>query len=265
MKKHIYIATILGTALFFQSCSNPKDGATIESSEAGADTIKVDTLFTEEKLGSPTDVKADPGIYQIKTLKYAYDELNQYIDAKTMETHFGKHYLGYINNLNTALKEANNSESNIVKLLKSEEAMQNNAIRNNAGGYYNHLLYFDIMSPNPSNLDEKSNLLAKINDTFGSQDELKAKLKEAATKRFGSGWAWLIVKEDGTLAVTSTPNQDNPLMSVVEEKGTPILGIDVWEHAYYLKYKNLRGDYVDSFFSVLDWKEVENNYNKVIK
>ena len=266
MKKHIYIAAILGTALFFQSCDNSKNGGTTESpTNMGDSIVEVDTLKVVEKLGSPTDVKADPGIYQIKTLKYAYDELNQYIDAKTMETHYGKHYLGYINNLNTALKEANNNESNIVKLLKSEEAMKNNAIRNNAGGYYNHLLYFDIMSPNPVQLDEKSALLDKINETFGSLDELKSKLKEAATKRFGSGWAWLIVKEDGTLAVTSTPNQDNPLMSVVEEKGTPILGIDVWEHAYYLKYKNLRADYVDAFFSVLDWKEVENNYSKVAK
>lgn len=264
MKKHIYIATILGTALFFQSCVDKK-GNTTETSTSADTIVAVDTLKVEENLGSPTDVKADPGIYQIKTLKYAYDELNQYIDAKTMETHYGKHYLGYINNLNTALKEANNSENNIVKLLKNDEAMKNNAIRNNAGGYFNHLLYFDIMSPTPGKLDDKSALLAKINETFGSVDELKAKLKEAATKRFGSGWAWLIVKEDGSLAVTSTPNQDNPLMSVAEEKGTPILGIDVWEHAYYLKYKNLRADYVDSFFNVLDWTEVENNYNKVVK
>ncbi|MBS7333016.1 MAG: superoxide dismutase [Weeksellaceae bacterium] len=265
MKKHIYIVAILGTALFFQSCENTKNGGTTETPTAGDSIVEVDSIKVEENVGSPTDVKADPGIYQIKTLKYGYDELSDYIDAKTMETHYGKHYLGYINNLNTALKDADISESNIVKLLNNESAMKNNAIRNNAGGYYNHLLYFDIMSPTPTQLDEKGALLTKINENFGSVNELKAKLKEAATKRFGSGWAWLIVKEDGSLAVTSTPNQDNPLMAIAEEKGTPILGIDVWEHAYYLKYKNLRADYVDAFFNVLDWKEVENNYSKVAK
>lgn len=263
MKKHIYLAAILAGSFAFYSC-DPKQNTTTDTNTV-TDSIAIDTIAVEEKLGSPTDVKADPGIYQIKTLKYGYDELSQYIDAKTMETHYSKHYLGYINNLNIALKEANNSENSIDKLLKNPEAMANNAIRNNAGGYYNHMLYFDIMSPNPVQLDDKSALLGKINETFGSIDELKAQLKEAATKRFGSGWAWLIVKSDGTLAITSTANQDNPLMSIAEVQGTPILGIDVWEHAYYLKYKNLRADYIDAFFEVLDWKEVENNYKKTLK
>ena len=265
MKKHIYISTFIAGAFLLQSCDNSNKSSVDTSSNN--DTIAVVDSLTvkEEPVGSPTDVKADPGIYQIKTLKYGYDELANYIDAKTMETHYSKHYLGYINNLNKALVEAGINEGDIVSLLKNDKAIEQKAIRNNAGGLYNHLLYFDIMSPTPTPLDEKGSLYAKINETFGSVDELKAKLKDAATKQFGSGWAWLIVKEDGSLAVTSTPNQDNPLMSVAEVKGSPILGIDVWEHAYYLKYKNLRADYVDAFFNVLDWKEVENNYKKVAK
>jgi len=264
MKKHIYIGALLGGIFLVTSCDNPKKDTSTTTNTT--DSVAVtDTLNPVEKVGSPTDVKADPGVYQIKTLKYGYDELSSYIDAKTMETHYGKHYLGYINNLNKALKDAGITEGDIVKLLKDDKALEKAGVRNNGGGLYNHLLYFDIMSPTPTQLDEKGPLLKKINDTFGSVDELKAKLKEAATKQFGSGWAWLIVKADGTLAVTSTPNQDNPLMSVAEVQGTPILGIDVWEHAYYLKYKNLRADYVDAFFNVLDWKEVENNYKKLSK
>jgi len=264
MKNHIYIAALLTSAFALQSCDKSNKAA--DTSTSVDSVVVVDTAQSAvEPVGSPTDVKADPGIYQIKPLKYGYDELAQYIDAVTMETHYGKHYLGYINNLNKALDEAKISESNIEKLLKDDNAIANKAIRNNAGGLYNHMLYFDIMSPTPAQLDEKGDLLKKINETFGSVDELKAKLKDAGTKQFGSGWAWLIVKQDGTLAVTSTPNQDNPLMSVAEEKGSPILGIDVWEHAYYLKHKNVRADYIDAFFNVLDWKEVENNYKKVTK
>ena len=265
MKKHIYIAALLTAAFGLQACdktSKAADTTTTVDSIAAADSTNV---VTEEPIGSPTDVKADPGTFQIKPLKYGYDELSTYIDATTMETHYSKHYLGYINNLNKALVDAGINKSNIVEILKDDKALAQAGVRNNAGGYYNHLLYFDLMSPNPEKLNDKGALQAKINETFGSVDELKAKLKEAATKQFGSGWAWLIVKADGTLAVTSTPNQDNPLMPVAEVQGTPILGIDVWEHAYYLKYKNLRADYVDAFFQVLDWKEVESNYNKVAK
>lgn len=263
MRRHIYIGVIICGVFLLQSCDK-KNKQNEELNDYPTDVV-VDSVEVVEKLGSPTDVKADPGIYQVKTLKYAYDELTDYIDPKTMETHYSKHYLGYVNNLNKALKEANISESDIVKLLQNDEAIKQSAIRNNAGGLYNHVLYFDIMSPTPGELDDKGDLLKKINETFGSVDELKVQLKDAATKQFGSGWAWLIVQPDGTLAVTSTANQDNPLMSVVEVQGTPILGIDVWEHAYYLKYKNLRADYVDAFFNVLDWKEVDNNYKKAIK
>lgn len=264
MKKHIYIATFLASTFIIQSCNN-KPNNVVETDKIVDSAIVVDSAKIKEKVGSPTNVKADPGIYQIKTLKYGYDELADYIDPTTMETHYSKHYLGYINNLNKALKEAGINESDIVKLLQDNKALGQTGVRNNAGGLYNHMLYFDIMSPTPQKLDENGDLLKKINETFGSVDGLKEQLKEAGTKQFGSGWAWLIVKEDGSLAVTSTPNQDNPLMSVAEVRGTPILGIDVWEHAYYLKYKNLRADYVDAFFNVLDWKEVEHNYKNIKK
>ncbi len=263
MKRHLYIATVIFSFFAFQACDNKsqQEGVT----ETKPSTEVKDSVKVEEPVGSPTDVKADPGVYQIKTLKYGYDELANYIDPKTMETHYGKHYLAYVNNLNKALKEANITEADLVNLLKDDNAIANKAIRNNGGGLYNHMLYFDIMSPTPNQLDDKSELLKQINETFGSLDGLKAQLKDAATKQFGSGWAWLILKPDGTLAVTSTPNQDNPLMSVAEVQGIPILGIDVWEHAYYLKYKNLRADYVDAFFNVLDWKQVENYYKKAKK
>ncbi len=248
--------SVIGVLFFAQSCDAKKDAATTTTSE----TVKNDTVKSEEPVGNPTDVKADPGTFQIKPLKYGYDELNQYIDAKTMEIHYSKHYLGYINKLNAALKEANNKSNDIVDILKKMD-MKNGALRNNAGGYYNHMLYFDIMSPTPQKAPT-GELKAKIDSTFGSVDELIKQLDDAGAKRFGSGWAWLVVKADGSLAVTSTANQDNPLMPEAEVAGTPILGIDVWEHAYYLKYQNKRDEYLKAFTNVLDWKQVEDNYKK---
>lgn len=258
MKKAFLFVPLVGALLALQSCESKK-----EATQENVPTEVTETTPTTpevEVTGSPTDVKADPGTFQIKPLKYGYDELSTYIDAKTMETHFSKHYLTYINNMNKALKEAGNKSSNIEDILRKMD-MNNGALRNNAGGYYNHLMYFDLMSPNPQ-AEPTGELLARINETFGSIEQLKDLLSDAAAKRFGSGWAWLVVKEDGQLAVTSTPNQDNPLMPGAETPGKPILGIDVWEHAYYLKYQNKRADYVTAFFQVLDWKEVESNFNK---
>ncbi|MGV0979488.1 superoxide dismutase [Empedobacter falsenii] len=257
MKKGIFLMSVLGVLLFVQSCETKKENADSTTKEV----VKQDTVqAAAEPVGNPTDVKADPGTFQIKPLKYGYDELNEYIDAKTMEVHFSKHYLGYINKLNTALKEANIKSNDIVDILKKMD-MNNAALRNNAGGYYNHMLYFDIMSPTPQKAPT-GDLKAKIDATFGSTEELMKQLDEAGSKRFGSGWAWLVVKEDGSLAVTSTANQDNPLMPGAEVAGMPILGIDVWEHAYYLKYQNKRDDYLKAFNNVLDWKQVEDNYKK---
>lgn len=256
MKKGILLMSVLGVLFFAQSCEAKKDNTKTTTEE----TVKTDTIHAEEPIGNPTDVKADPGTFQIKPLKYGYDELNEYIDAKTMEIHYSKHYLGYINKLNAALKESNNKSNDIVEILKSMD-MNNGALRNNAGGYYNHMLYFDIMSPSPQKAPT-GDLKAKIESTFGSTEELIKLLDEAGAKRFGSGWAWLVVKADGSLAVTSTANQDNPLMPGAEVAGTPILGIDVWEHAYYLKYQNKRDEYLKAFTNVLDWKQVEENYKK---
>jgi Fe-Mn family superoxide dismutase len=257
IKKTITLMSVLGLFFFAQSCEDKNN----TEAPVGGEVVTTDTVKTSETVGNPTDVKADPGTFQIKPLKYGYDELSQYIDAKTMEVHFSKHYLGYTNKLNAALKEANNKSNDIVSILKNLD-MNNSALRNNAGGYYNHMLYFDIMSPNPQKAPT-GELKTKIDATFGSVDGLLKQLDEAGAKRFGSGWAWLVVKADGTLAVTSTANQDNPLMPGAEVAGTPILGIDVWEHAYYLKYQNKREDYLTAFNNVLDWKQVEENFKKV--
>lgn len=248
MKKPLFL--IASALLVLNSCNNPQ---TTESTEA---TTEVKTV------GNPADVSADAGTFQIKALNYGYDAFPAYIDAKTMEIHYSKHYLGYINNLNKALSDAGNTSEDIVDILKNMD-MNNKALRNNAGGYYNHLLYFDLLSANPQTAPT-GELLDKINDTFGSVDQLITDLKAAGAGQFGSGWSWLVVKADGSLAVTATPNQDNPLMPGASEPGTPILGIDVWEHAYYLKYQNKRPEYLDNFFHVLDWKQVEANYAEAV-
>lgn len=258
MKKGLILGASLAMFLTF-SCKESTNTTVTTDNNDSIQLVNNDS----EKLGNPTDVKADPGTFQIKPLKYGYDEVSEYIDGKTMEIHFSKHYLGYINKLNTALKEGNISDNNIVSILKNLD-MNNKALRDNAGGYYNHLMYFDLISPNPSK-EPSPELLTKITTTFGSVDDLVNQLKEAGSKQFGSGWAWLVVKEDGSLAVTSTPNQDNPLMPGATEPGTPIIGVDVWEHAYYLKYQNKRDDYLTNFFKVLDWKQVDEYYKNAVK
>ena len=198
---------------------------------------------------------------QIK-LPYAYDALEPYVDALTMETHYSKHHTTYTNALNAAAEKAGVADQPIERLLSSLDGIDEplrGTIRNNGGGFYNHNLYFSIMSPTPA-AEPAGVLRERIEEAFGSVGELKAELKKAAVGRFGSGWAWLNAAPDGTLSVTSSPNQDNPFSEGLGV--TPILGIDVWEHAYYLKYKNLRGDYVDAFFSALDWDAVAANYAK---
>jgi len=196
-------------------------------------------------------------------LKYEFNALEPYIDTLTMETHYSKHHAGYTKNLNAALETANNTNDDIVDILSHLEKLPKDvqtAVRNNGGGYYNHNLYFASLAAHPKKVPS-GELLDKINATFGNVDALKVQLTNAATKQFGSGWAWLSKNKNGDLKVTSSPNQDNPLMETNGE-WTPILGIDVWEHAYYLKHRNLRGDYIKDFFEVLDWQVVEDNYNK---
>lgn len=198
-------------------------------------------------------------------LNYNFNALEPHIDQLTMNTHYSKHHAAYTNNLNGALEKLpefkDTSIEDVMKKLSdiSDEALRT-AVRNNGGGYYNHNLYFANLKPGGSK-KPSGDLADMIDKDFGSFDSLKEKLTSAAVGRFGSGWAWLSADSNGGLQVSSSPNQDNPLM---DNKGwTPILGIDVWEHAYYLKYKNLRGDYISAFFELLNWDEVAANYAKV--
>ena len=195
--------------------------------------------------------------YKLPELPYSYDALAPYIDATTMEIHHTKHHQGYVNKLNAALEESE-IEGIDLNSLFGKISKLSTAIRNNGGGHYNHSLFWTILTPNGS--DMSSTLSDAIDKTFGSLDELKTSFSNAAATRFGSGWAWLIVDADGKLKVTSTPNQDNPLMDTAPDQGTPILGLDVWEHAYYLNYQNKRPEYIDAFWNLVNWKEVEKRY-----
>ncbi|MEM6628595.1 MAG: superoxide dismutase [Bacteroidota bacterium] len=190
--------------------------------------------------------------FTLPDLPYAFDALEPNIDAKTMEIHHGKHHAGYTKKLNAAIEGTDMANASIEELLASPA---NAAIRNNGGGFYNHKLFWQVMSP--SGGGEPTGALGDaITSAFGSYEGFKEQFSKAAGTRFGSGWAWLIKKADGSLAITSTPNQDNPLMDVADEQGTPLLGLDVWEHAYYLNYQNRRPDYVTAFFNVINWDYV---------
>lgn len=198
--------------------------------------------------------------FQLPPLTYSFDALEPHIDARTMEIHHDKHHAGYTNNLNAAI-EGSALEGKSIEEILGQVSKQSPAVRNNGGGFYNHSLFWEIMSPDGGG-EPDGDLAAAINARFGSFNEFKAAFTKAATTQFGSGWAWLIVDASGELAVTSTANQDNPLMDVNPVKGTPILGIDVWEHAYYLNYQNRRPDYVAAFWNVVNWKEVAARYAK---
>ncbi|MCD8741215.1 superoxide dismutase [Mucilaginibacter roseus] len=200
--------------------------------------------------------------FTLPALPYAPEALEPHIDKATMEIHHGKHHQAYVTNLNKALEgkpEADASIEEIVANISKYPA----AVRNNGGGHYNHSLFWTLLAPNAGGTPTGA-LAEAINSTFGSFDELKTKLADAGATRFGSGWAWLIVTADKKLAVTSTPNQDNPLMDIAEVKGTPVLGIDVWEHAYYLKYQNRRPDYLAAIWNVINWEKVAELYTKAI-
>ena len=195
--------------------------------------------------------------FTLPKLDYSYDALEPHIDARTMEIHHSKHHQGYTNKLNAATEGTENDSKDILDILSNLD-MTNMPLRNNAGGYYNHKLFWEIMNPN--NKTEMSNdLSSAIDNSFGSFDNFCASFSNAAATRFGSGWAWLCVK-DGKLEICSTSNQDNPLMPSIGCGGTPILGIDVWEHAYYLNYQNRRPDYVSAFFNVINWGVVSEKF-----
>ena len=196
--------------------------------------------------------------FELPALPYAHNALEPNIDVTTMEVHHGKHHNGYVNNLNGAISGTDLDGKPIEEILKNV-SQHSGAVRNNGGGHYNHSLFWTIMSPNGGGTPS-GDLSAAIDAKFGSFDKFKEEFSKAAATRFGSGWAWLCVDAQGELQVCSTPNQDNPLMDVAEYPGTPILGLDVWEHAYYLKYQNKRPDYIAAFFNVIDWEAVSQRY-----
>lgn len=198
--------------------------------------------------------------FELPALPYATDALEPHIDKQTMEIHHGKHHQAYVTNLNKALEgkpEASQSIEEIVKNISKFPA----AVRNNGGGHFNHSLFWEVIGPNKGG-EPTGELADAINAAFGSFADFKTKFADAGATRFGSGWAWLSVGADQKLVVSSTPNQDNPLMDIAEVKGTPILGMDVWEHAYYLKYQNRRPDYIAAFWSVVNWDAVAERFKK---
>jgi Fe-Mn family superoxide dismutase len=200
--------------------------------------------------------------FELPALAYAPTALEPHIDAKTMEIHHGKHHQAYVTNLNAALAGTDGEKLSIEEICKniSKYPMP---VRNNGGGHYNHSLFWTLMAPNAGG-NPTGELAAAIDKAFGNLDEFKKQFATAAATRFGSGWAWLCVKDDKTLCVCSTPNQDNPLMDIAECKGTPILALDVWEHAYYLNYQNRRPDYVGAFWNVVNWNKVAELYKNAM-
>ncbi|MFD2597864.1 superoxide dismutase [Sphingobacterium corticis] len=196
--------------------------------------------------------------FELGALPYASNALEPHIDQETMEIHHDRHHQAYVDNLNKAIADTGAAGASLEELIRNI-SKYSAAVRNNGGGHFNHDLFWSVLGPNAGG-EPTGELAEAINETFGSFADLKKKLQEAGATRFGSGWSWLIVGEDGKLAVTSTPNQDNPLMDVAEVKGTPIFGIDVWEHAYYLKYQNKRPAYLEAIFEVVNWDAVAERF-----
>jgi Fe-Mn family superoxide dismutase len=201
--------------------------------------------------------------FTLPSLPYAFNALEPHVDARTMEIHHGKHHNAYVTNLNAAIAGTDAEKLSIEDICKNISKYPV-AVRNNGGGHYNHSLFWTIMGPNAGGTPTGA-LADAITAAFGSFDEFKTKFAAAGAGRFGSGWAWLIVDGGGKLAITSTPNQDNPLMDVAEVKGTPVLGLDVWEHAYYLHYQNRRPDYITAFWNVVNWTEVARRFDAAKK
>lgn len=217
------------------------------------------TMFHVQMNGQTDNTSSE---FKLPQLKYAYNELEPYIDAQTMEIHHSRHHKGYVNKLNKAIAGTALAGSSLEKILENVSGYSS-AVRNNAGGHYNHSLFWRILTP-VKNTKPSSDLMKAINRDFGSLENLKMKLNEAASQQFGSGWAWLSVDANNKLVVSSTPNQDNPMMDIAEKKGTPIIGIDVWEHAYYLKYQNKRGDYLSAIWNVINWDVVSAMYEALV-
>ena len=227
----------------------------------GSNPLPADNLFWSKAFSRLLEYKLTGQSTQLP-LPYAYNSLEPTIDAKTMEIHYSKHHAAYTKNMNDATANTDNATKPLFQLF-TEIDNSPALLKNNAGGFYNHLLFWTILSPEAGQAP-KGELLRGINDSFGSLDKLKEAFSNAAKKQFGSGWAWLTVDDKGKLVVSSTANQDNPLMSTSEVRGIPILTLDVWEHAYYLNYQNRRADYVDAFWKIVNWKEVDRRYEEAL-
>ncbi|HMI07999.1 MAG TPA: superoxide dismutase [Flavobacterium sp.] len=255
MKKTNFVLLCFSLFALLQSCNNKKL----------TEVVEVPLPAAEEKvtLGEPDDVKADDGAFQMLKLPYTYDALAPNLDALTMEIHYSKHYLTYTNNLNKLVAGTELEKLPIEEIL-SKLDMSNADLRNNAGGYYNHTFFWDCMAPKGGG-EPKDTLAIAIKRDFGSFENFKTAFEDAASKQFGSGWAWLVSDKAGKLQITSTPNQDNPLMPQAAIKGMPILAIDVWEHAYYLNFQYKRKNYIDNFFNVINWTKASERYEDAMR
>jgi len=251
MKKNVILSALVISTLI--SCNNNKKLEEVVE----VPLPEKEVVVTE--MGNPADVKVDEGsAFEMVALPYAYNALEPYIDAKTMEIHYSKHHLAYANNLNKAIAETEMANMSIEDIFKKLDP-ENKAVRNNGGGYYNHNFFWEIMGANKGG-EPKGALAEAITKDFGSFADFKTQFIEAGMKQFGSGWAWLILDKTGKLTIISTANQDNPLMTKLGNTGTPILNVDVWEHAYYLKHQNKRKDYLEGFFNVINWDKVAEKY-----
>jgi Fe-Mn family superoxide dismutase len=258
MKKNTFILANLLFILVLISCNEKKMIDVVE--------VPLPTVQEKIKIGNPNDVKAAEGSFQMEKISFGYDALAPDISALTMESHYGKHYLYFTNNLNKAVLGTKFENLTIEEVLSTLD-INDPEIRNNAGGYYNHSLYFKSISPKAGG-EPIDTLASSINKDFGSFSNLKNLIKAASTKQFGSGWIWLVVDKTGVLQLTTTQNQDNPLMPyapVVGFRGKPILAIDLWEHAYFLDYQYNRKNYIDAFFNVVNWEKVNDNYKATFK
>ncbi|CAM3073196.1 superoxide dismutase [Flavobacterium frigoris] len=240
---------------FLVSCNNKKLTEVVE--------VPLPTAQEKVTIGFPEDVKANSGSFQLEKLPYGYDALAPTISPLTLEMHYSKHYLTYTNNLNNAIAGTEYQNQPIENILAKLD-LNNADLRNNAGGYYNHTLYWKSMAPNTGGAP-KDTLASIISRDFGSYENFVTAFKTEATNQFGSAWVWLVIDKSGKLKITSTQNQDNPLMKNALVPGTPILALDLWEHAYYLGYQYRRRNYIDSFFNVINWAKVGENYEAALR
>jgi superoxide dismutase, Fe-Mn family len=256
MKKCFFLFTNLFLISVLVSCHNKKLTEYV---------VEVPLPAAQEKIaiGNPDDIKVTDGAFLLEKLPFKYDALSPHLSAMTIETHFAKHYLAYTNNLNKAVAGTDLENLSIEEVLHKLD-MNNAAVRNNAGGYYNHTLFFNCLATKAV-AEPKDTLAGAINKNFGSFKSFSTLFKAEANKQFGSGWVWLVVDKMGKLQVTSSQNQDNPLMKNALIPGKPILALDLWEHAYYLDYQNRRGNYIDAYFKIINWDKVAENFEATFK